>query len=222
VKDKRGRVTAVVFDFDGVCIDTEHARFVSWETIYEMHGERLPREEWIKNIGHASWVSDPFEILEKRLGRKLDSAYINTLHYKAERKIADNLPLQPGLKKRLDEAKRSGIKCGIASSSSHRWVDGHLQRRGLLEYFDTIVCREDTVRHKPDPEPFRKALEKIGVKGDGTVAVEDSPTGITSAKAAGFYCIAVPCSITKGMDFSEAHLVVESLEDISFEELILP
>ena len=214
------KIEAVVFDFDGVCIDTEMARFTSWQQIYTSFGLELPMAEWIKNIGKASWVSDPFIYLQRQLGKPLSREELNTRHRVTETAIADTLPLQPGFSARLEEARSLNVPCAIASSSSHNWVDGHLQRRGLFELFSVTVCREDTATHKPEPEPYLSALQRIGINSTHAVAVEDSPPGIASAKAAGLFCIAVPCSITSGMDFSEADLIVSSLEEVSFLEMM--
>ena len=212
-------IKAVVFDFDGVCIDTELARFRSWQMIYESFGCELPRDEWVKNIGTAAWVSDPFVILENLLGKQLDRTAYDAMHRVNELEIANTLPLQPGLTDRLREAHAMGIQCAIASSSSHRWVDGHLERRGIRELFVTTVCREDSAVHKPNPDPYLIALERLGVAAEDAVAVEDSPLGIAAARAAGLYCIAVPCSMTAGMDFSAAHATVSSLENVSFTDI---
>ena len=209
---------AVVFDFDGVCIDTEQARFQSWQMIFESFGQELPKDEWIRNIGSAAWVSDPFIILETLVGKKLDRKVYEAMHRVNELEIANAMSLQPGLIDRLREAHAIGTRCAIASSSSHRWVDGHLERRGIRELFATTVCRGDTERHKPDPQPYQFACERLGIAPESALALEDSPAGITAARAAGLYTIAVPCSMTAGMDFSAAHCVVPSLEQVRFSD----
>lgn len=212
---------AVIFDFDGVCIDTEKARYQSYERICAAYGFALPLDEWVKNIGRAAWVSHPIDLLEQATGMKLDRKAIEAQHRIYEFEIADAMPLQPGVYDRLIEAKSLGIARGIASSSSHAWVDGHLKRRGLFELFDVVICREDTGVHKPDPGPFLAALAKLGVSSASALAVEDSTPGIASAKAAGLYCIAVPCSMTVNMDLSAADRLVGSLEEVSWGEIRL-
>jgi len=205
---------AVVFDFDGVCIDTEKARFMSWQRIFESFGLELPLDEWLKNIGKATYVSDPFVVLQSMVATDLDRSELHRRHRESEIEIAAGLPVLPGVVERLREARSLGILCAVASSSSHNWVDGHLERRGLRGFFNTVVCREDTESHKPDPAPYIKALDRLGVNSENAVAVEDSPAGVASAKAAGLYCIAVPCSMTLGMDLSVADRLVGSLEEV--------
>lgn len=206
---------AIVFDFDGVCIDTEKARFMSWQRIFESFGLELPRDEWLKNIGKATYVSDPFTVLQSLVTTELDRSELHRRHRESEIEIAARLPVLPGVKELLGEARSLGILCAVASSSSHNWVDGHLERRRLLGFFDTVVCREDTESHKPDPAPYIKALVRLGVNSKNAIAVEDSPAGIASAKAAGLYCIAVPCSMTLGMDMSAADRLTGSLGEVS-------
>ena len=125
----------------------------------------------------------------------------------------------PCSRDRLREARATGVACAIASGSSHQWVDGHLTRRGIMEFFTVTVCREDTEGHKPDPEPYLQALELLGVAAGEAVAIEDSPAGVAAAHAAGLFCIAVPCSMTAGMDFSAAHRSVVSLEEVSLKDI---
>jgi len=209
-------IKAVVFDFDGVCIDTETARFRSWQQIYASYGFDLPLDEWIKNIGRATYESDPFPYLEKLAGEPLDREAIHKRHQRAEVEIANGLPLQPGLVERLEEAAELGISCAIASSSSYRWVGGHLDYRSIIRYFRVIICREDTERHKPDPQPYATAVSRLDIAPVNAVAVEDSAPGIASANAAGLFTVAVPCPMTMTMDFSAAGRRVTSLKEISW------
>jgi len=214
-------IKAIVFDFDGVCLDTETSRYESWQAIYESFGVTLPLDEWIKNIGHAAYESDPYPYLEKSVGRQLDKEALHALHKRTEVEITNKMPLLPGYADRLHEAKSMGILCAVASSSSHAWVDGHLKYRNLDHFFSTVVCREDTVLHKPHPEPYQTALRRLGVGAEYAVAVEDSPAGVAAARAAGLYTIAVPCSMTVGMNFDHASCRVSSLAEVSWEKVAL-
>lgn len=212
-------IKAIVFDFDGVCLDTESARYRSWNAIYSLYNCELPLDEWMKNIGRAKNISDPFELLEHCVGCRLNYTEVHDIHKKNEVEITNRMPFMPGFKERLMEAKALGISCAIASSSSHHWVDGHLKYRSIFHCFSTIICREDVEKHKPDPMPYTTALKKLGVQPEHAVAVEDSPLGVASARSAGMYVIAVPSPMTAAMDFSMAHRRVASLADISWGRL---
>lgn len=210
------QVQAVVFDFDGVILDTEMARFVSWQRIFEQHRQVLPRDAWIRNIGRAEMVVDPYVLLAELVGHSLDHEKLQRLHRQYEMEIAGELPLLPGVADRVHEAAELGIPIAVASSSSHWWVDGHLKRQGLFDVFTTTVCREDTKNHKPDPEPYLVAVHRLGAVPGAAVSIEDSPLGIAAAQAAGLYSIGVACSLTLGLDLSAADRLVRDLTEVSF------
>ena len=96
---------------------------------------------------------------------------------------------------------------------------GHLERLGLDDW-DCIRCREDTARAKPDPDLYLAVLECLGVAPAEALAVEDSLNGLAAAKAAGLFCIAVPCSLTAHMDLSAADLRLGSLAERSLDEVL--
>lgn len=210
---------AVVFDFDGVIIDTEKARYEAMQEIYSSYGQKLPLDIWLKSVGHASYVIHPFDLLMDLTGKRLDCEMLKSKHKEIEMEFADALPVLPGVVDRLEEVCASGGKLAIASSSSRGWVEGHLKKRDLFRYFNVTVCRGDTVNHKPDPEPYLTALRLMRCSAEHAFAVEDSPTGINAALSAGMTCIAVGCSLTRNLDLSKAHYVFDSLSSVSFIEL---
>jgi HAD superfamily hydrolase (TIGR01509 family) len=210
---------AVVFDFDGVILDTEICRYESWNRVFDLYGLKLPLDAWVQSIGRSHYVFDPFDILQGMVKEKLDRDQLRALHKKYELEIVKTTPVLPGVKDRILEAKSLGIKLAVASSSSRNWVDGNLSDRGLLQYFDVTVCREDTKQHKPMPDPYLTALRILNCEARDSIAVEDSPPGIEAALAAGLTCIAVGCSLTKHLDLSNAHIRLFSLNEISFKEI---
>ena len=128
--------------------------------------------------------------------------------------------LLPGVERYLAEARRLGLKTAIASSSRSNWVMDHLERFGIDEHFDAILCREDVSRTKPDPELYQKALERLSVPAAETIAFEDSANGIRAAKAAGLFCVAVPNPLTADLDLTDADLQLESLEAVTLPALV--
>jgi len=208
-----------VFDFDGVIIDTEKARYEAMQEIFATYGQKLPLHIWIESVGRAVYAIDPFDYLESITGEKLDREMLKSTHKKIEMEMADALPLLPGVVERLEEVRSNGGLLAVASSSSSAWVRGHLQKRDLIGYFNAVVCRDNTLRHKPHPEPYSTALKLLNCLPENSFAIEDSPLGIASAKAAGLKCIAVGCSLTRDMDLSDAHYVFNTLKEVSFSEL---
>jgi beta-phosphoglucomutase-like phosphatase (HAD superfamily) len=94
-------------------------------------------------------------------------------------------------------------------------VEGHLDRLGILERFDTLVCRDEEVPAKPEPTSWWLACTRLGADPHRSVAVEDSPNGVAAAVSAGLFTVAVPHGMTAGLDLSPAHLVVDSLAEVS-------
>jgi HAD superfamily hydrolase (TIGR01509 family) len=127
----------------------------------------------------------------------------------------------PGVHDYLRGARDLGLKIGMASSSSANHVRGHLQRLELLHYFHTTKCFEDTEAHKPDPAPYRAVLDELGICPHEAVAFEDSPNGVTSARAAGIFCVAVPNAVTCRLPLDHADYLLGSLAEEPLEQLLV-
>jgi HAD superfamily hydrolase (TIGR01509 family) len=214
------RIRALVFDFDGLIVDTEGPIFRVWQRIYRERGQELPREQWLTIIGTSTGPFDPLLELRERTGEPLDRDELDALERLYYQEATAVQQLLPGVERYLAEARRLGLKTAVASSSRSSWVIGHLERFGIHEHFDAILCREDVSRTKPDPELYQKALERLSVTAAETIAFEDSTNGIRAAKAAGIFCVAVPNPLTADLDLSEADLRLESLEVVSLPALV--
>src|ERR1700716_3873691 len=163
-------IKALVFDFDGLIVDTEVPIFRTWQRIYREHGHELPLDRWLTIIGTSSREFDPVKELGERIGENLDEAALDTLErlYYAETTALQQL--LPGVAEYLTVAHGLGLKTAIASSSTKKWVLEHLERFGIGGHFDAIVCREDVKKTKPDPELYRTALERLAGQPDGGTA----------------------------------------------------
>lgn len=213
-------IKALVFDFDGLILETELPILLSWRELFGAHGLELPLEKWALNIGTAEEAFDPILELECHLGRSLKNDPLLERRQQRELEMILGQEPLPGVVKTLQDARRLGLKIGLASSSSCQWVTGHLERLGLIEYFDCIQAKDDVHRTKPDPALFRSAVEILGVLPWEAIAFEDSPNGILAAKRAGLYCVAVPNALTRKLDTSQADLQLESLDQMPLEALI--
>jgi HAD superfamily hydrolase (TIGR01509 family) len=129
-------------------------------------------------------------------------------------------PVLPGVHDYLRGAERLGLKVGLASSSGGEYVRGHLRRLELFHHFHSTKCYEDTDSHKPDPKPYLAVLEDLGVAPSETIAFEDSPNGVTAARAAGIFCVAVPNPITASLPLSHADHRVPSLAHEPLAQLL--
>jgi len=214
------KIRALVFDFDGLIVDTEGPIFRAWQRIYRERGQELPREQWLTIIGTSTGPFDPLVDLRQRTGEQLDRDQLDALERRYYEEATALQHLLPGVERYLAEARRLGLKTAVASSSKANWVTTHLERFGIHEHFDAILCREDVTRTKPDPELYQQALERLAVAAAETIAFEDSTNGIRAAKAAGIFCVAVPNPLTADLDLSQADLRLESLEALPLEALI--
>ena len=208
---------ALVFDFDGLILETETPVFQSWQEVYREHGLDLPLEIWSDTIGRSHYF-DPLAHLEERLGRKLGPDVAE--RRKARRtELVEALEALPGVYEVIVEAQRIGLKLGVASSSSRRWVTGHLERLRLTD-FDCIRCADDVEKAKPSPDLYLAVCDCLAVEPRQAVAFEDSANGIAAAKAAGLKCVAVPNPMTAGMDLSAADLRLDSLDALPLSEML--
>jgi len=212
-------IRAIVFDFDGLILDTEEPVYRSWQEVYAAHGEELPFERWVQIVGSTTAGFHPQHHLEERLGRPLPQEVLDRrIGRRTEMILAEDL--LPGVSDRLDEARAMGLKLGVASSSTQDWVRGHLARLGILDRFECIRCRDDVEQAKPAPDLYVAVLACLGVEAAEAVAIEDSPNGVAAAKSAGMRCVAIPNSITGQLDLSQADLVLDSLADVTLGGLL--
>ena len=211
---------ALIFDFDGLILETEGADLRSWQELYEMYGGRLPFSMWADNIGTEEGPLDPALELEQQIGRKLDWSRLKPQRYARWVELVEAQAALPGVMEYLEEAKKMGVKIGLASCSPMDWLNRHLGRLGMLGYFDVIRGKEYVRVTKPDPAVYLAALEALQVGGEQAIAFEDSPNGVRAAKAAGLFCIVVPNGMTSVLPLDHADLRLNSLSDISLEKLL--
>ena len=213
-------IKALVFDFDGLIVDTEMSSYQTWQEIYAEHDCQLPFSTWAICIGGSPQLFDPCEYLEQQIGRPVLREEIRLRRRQQHIRMVEAQPVLPGVEDYILSAKRLGLKIGVASSSRHEWVDTHLTRLGLIDYFDSIKCFDDVKRTKPDPELYLAVLDALGVHGQQAIALEDSPNGVIAAQQAGIFCVAVPNPVTSQLSLLHADLCLSSLTEVSLEQLL--
>jgi len=214
-------IQALIFDFDGLILDTETPEVQIWQELYAREGQEFPLEEWVRTVvGSAVANLDPVRRLESLTGRKYDHQAIHEQAHKRRLEKQSVLPPLPGVADYLDTALNQGLRLAIASSSPHAWVDGYLQRLGFFDHFEAIICREQAAHIKPDPELFLKALHALGVKAEHALAFEDSPNGITAARVAGLQVVGVANPVTARLGPLDADLNLASLADVGLPDLL--
>lgn len=213
-------VKALIFDFDGLIVDTETADFESWREVYAAHGATLALDDWVSCLGNAAGSFDPYAQLESVLGHVVNRAEIREKRRPRYAELAANLPLSPGVADYIAEANRLGLALAIASNSAEPEVATQLRRLGVAHYFDCVACTDGVRPGKPDPAVYVAALASLAVSAREAVAFEDSPSGVAAAQSAGIFCVAIPSPLTIGLDLSAANVVLDSLADVSLPELL--
>jgi HAD superfamily hydrolase (TIGR01509 family) len=213
------RIKALIFDFDGLIIDSESPGYQAWSEVYAVHGCDLPFEKYSNAIGTINGF-DPASYLEELTGSRLDKPALETRCGDRWRELMKTQKVLPGIVGCLDAASASGLALAVASSSTREWVSEHLARVGLLERFSVLCCRDEVASVKPAPDLYLLALEKLGVQADEAIAFEDSPNGILAAKRAGLFCVAIPNPLTVRLPLDRADRLVPSMQAMNLVELL--
>ncbi len=215
-----GKIRALVFDFDGVIIDTETPDYLTWQELYSSFGVELDRGLWSRYIGGGAESFDAYQHLESLIGRPIERAEVRHRRRQRYLEIVEASPILPGVLEYIQEARGLGLRLGVASSSSRGWVEGHLARRGLLQYFEVVKSADDVARIKPDPELYLASVAQLGSQPGGALAIEDSFNGVTAAKRAGLFCVAVPNPMTEHMPLQHADLRLRSLAEVPLKSVL--
>jgi HAD superfamily hydrolase (TIGR01509 family) len=211
---------ALIFDFDGLILDTETPDYLSWKAVYESYGYELPLAIWQDNIGSVDFFN-PYTHLEELVGRPVDRTAVHAQRQQLDRELLAQQTILPGVESYLAEARQLGLKIGLASSSQHAWVDGFLAQLGLTEWFDVVCCRDDVGdRSKPDPAVYLAALQALDVPAQHALALEDSPHGALAAVRAGLRCVIIPNQMTRALLFGPVTHRLESLAELSLVQLL--
>jgi HAD superfamily hydrolase (TIGR01509 family) len=212
-------IRAIIFDFDGLILDTEAPIYQSWLEVYQAHGQDIPFDQWVQIVGSTTARFNPQHHLEERLGRPLPQEVVDRrIGRRTELILAQQV--LPGVLQLIDSARAAGLKIGLASSSTGDWVSGHLARLGILDRFDCLRCRDDVAHAKPQPDLYLAVLDCLRMSASEAIAIEDSPNGVTAAKQAGLKCVAIPNPITAGLDLSQADVVIGSLAEVTLQQLL--
>ncbi|HND61263.1 MAG TPA: HAD family phosphatase [Opitutaceae bacterium] len=209
-------IRALVFDFDGLILDTESALIAAYADVHAAHGVTFDHEKFLRSVGHADYAFDPWHAFEKRA----DRAALEVERREHNRRRDLELPVLPGVQSLLDDARTRSLRVGLASNSTHGHCERHLARLGLLERFHFLACREDVPLPKPAPDLYRLVLRQFGLRGHEAIAFEDSHTGSLAARRANLWTVAVPNPSTAHHDFGHTNLQVKSLADVTLAALI--
>lgn len=209
-------IKAVIFDMDGLIIDTEHLQSESFEIVLKEYGIKpvLQKNGLIQTIGIRA--DENWEIIKKKYKLNIDTKIlVKKKQVIYEELLKKNIQAMPGLFTVLKLIKKEHLKMAIASSSAMDHIEIVVNKLKIKSYFDALVSGHELEKSKPSPEIFLKAAERLHINPEYCMVLEDAEAGVLAGKSAGMVVIAVPNIYTKIHDFLKADLVVNSLEDIN-------
>jgi beta-phosphoglucomutase-like phosphatase (HAD superfamily) len=212
-------IDALIFDFDGLIIDSETPLFEIWQDIYREHGGALAFDDWQHALGTFGGF-DPYADLLARTGVRLERETLAPIVRARHVDRCTVMPLLPGVADLFDSARAAGLRTAVASSSALDWVGPFLEQHGLLARLDAVCTRNDVTRVKPAPDLFLLAAERLGVEASRCVVFEDSPNGLRAARAAGMWAVAVPNALTRALPLPDHDLALTSLADLRLDAIL--
>jgi HAD superfamily hydrolase (TIGR01509 family) len=205
-------IEAILWDNDGVLVDTEHLYFQATQRVLASVGVTLTEEQYIDCFlveGHGAW-----HLVEARGVGDAEIARLRDQRNEIYGRLLSQGPrVIPGIVETLD-ALRGRYVMGVVTSSRKDHFDLIHEHTGLLQYFDFVLTASDYPRVKPYPDPYLAAVERSGVGADACIAIEDSERGLQAATLAGVRCIVVPTALTRGGRFAKAQRVLASVSEI--------
>ncbi len=209
-------IRSILWDNDGVLVDTEVLYFEACRETLASVGVHLEREQYVEvSMSRGESV---FDRVPEEAGFELDG-----LRRERDARYSERLRSGPRAVDGIGEVLASlqgRVRMGVVTSSRREHFEIIHASTGLLPFFEFVVTREDVEKSKPDPEPYRTALETYGLDAGTSVAIEDSERGLQSAVRAGIRCVAIPTELTKNGDFSKAWRVLEDVRGVP--EVVLP
>ncbi len=209
-------IKALIFDFDGLIVDTEAPEFQSWQELCQEYGVELTMEIWAPCIGsnRAESNFDPYSYFSERVQQTFEREEILARRRRRHQELMLEQTILPGVERLIQVAQERGMQLAVASSSPRSWVESQLRRVGLLDAFDLLVCGDEVEHVKPFPDIYTQALEKLAVQAEQAIAFEDSLNGMLAARSAGIFCVVVPNPLTELLSFGEVDLRLRSLLDL--------
>lgn len=208
---------AVIWDMDGVIVDTAPYHFAAWQQVFEKRGVKFTEANFKRSFGRRNET-----IIPGVLNESISAAEIAMIAKEKEgifRRLGRNkikpLPGAVSLIKRLAERR---VKMALVSSTPARNIKLALGGLGIADIFQTIISAEDVVEGKPNPEGFLLAAGKLEVRPENCVVIEDSTAGVSAAKRAGMSCVAVTNTRPRSK-LGRADLIIDSLETIDVSDL---
>ncbi len=214
------KIKAMLFDMDGLMIDSEPFSFKAFKSVFEKYGRQLSKEEYIRRYVGVSEAEESKDMVVRFNLPISAEELVQAKRTLYKQLLKDNVITQPGLMELLEKLHQYNYKTAIGSSSTLKNIKAVINKLKISSLIGTYASAEEVNNGKPAPDVYLLAAKKLGVSPAGCLVLEDAPKGVQAAKAAGMLCFAIPSNETKGQDFSMADKVLNSLSEVF--ELINP
>lgn len=210
----RRPVAAVIFDLDGLLVDSEPVQYAAWDAFVAQQGRELSDD--LKRRMYGTRLIDSAGMVARELGLDLTAEEVARVRDRIFfEMIPGNIPAKPGALDLIAALRNRGVPIAMATSGHAQYVDLATESAGIPRPFDVEVTGDQVERGKPHPETFLTAAHLLGVAPGQTLVLEDSPQGVQAAVAAGAICFAIPDSTLEHLsDLSSAHVVLRGLDEV--------
>lgn len=213
---------ALIFDYDGVLVDSERLAGQLWLDVLAKHDIHLELTAFSPYVGSTDrGILDSFDDFIRSMLPDVEFAILDKEVSEEFRKLEDEQMLMPGIQELLDLARAEAWPVGVATGKDRERLARQLKRLGIFDRFDAIVTAQDVDRGKPAPDIFLETARRMDIDPSDCVVVEDSPAGCVAALAAGMTVVACPCAVTTGSEFPGGVIHVASLVDVDLARLVL-
>jgi HAD superfamily hydrolase (TIGR01509 family) len=207
-------IDAILFDFDGLMVDSEPHSIASWRAVLRERGAEIDAATLDQLLGLR--LDETSRLLVERFSLTASPAELGKAKTDYQiAHLAGNVRAMPGLKSLLDAIDRRGLRKAIASSGMRRYLEAALQVVGLASRFSVIISGEDVARGKPAPDVFLEGARRLGCSSAACLVLEDAPNGLQAAKAAGMRVVAIPNDQSRQLDLSAADWQLPSLAAVA-------
>lgn len=211
-------IKAIVFDFDGLILDTEFVLYEVFCDLLKDHSADLSIAEYASFIGTDS--EELYAFIESHVKGKMTKQEIIEESHRIHKEKLMSPIAREGVHDYLQEAKKLGLKIGLASSSNREWVTHFLQELKIIDYFDVIQTSDDVEKVKPDPTLYSNVINKMNITPSEAIAFEDSANGAKAAISAGLKCVIVPNAVSENLVFENYQLRLSNMKEKSLNEVI--
>lgn len=207
---------AVIWDMDGVLVDSTKNIWASFNKLLEPHGIKFSQDDIKKYLGLS--LRDQIASWKERWGINLELEKFSKQAGEMELKVMDK-NADKNLIKFLEELKSKNISMGIGTSSLRWRAEKILDLLGIKNYFSVLVTAEEIIKHKPNPDIFLKVAEKLNIKPENCVVIEDATSGIEAAKRGNMKAIGYLTNYHKKEELEKADLIIKDFSDISYNKI---